>query len=79
MNNNGISYQNYLVPIDTLRVLAVFLVFIEHWLPLSFDYRLFSPAYWGVRLFFVISGFLITGILIDNKLEAEGGKKHIEI
>jgi len=55
--------------LDTLRVVAVFLVFWEHWLP-QIHIPGFSPGWWGVHLFFTISGFLISGILLDTKQEA---------
>lgn len=51
--------------IDGLRFIAIGLVFLEH-----FGYRpkWFIAGYYGVDLFFVISGFLITSILLkDNK------------
>jgi len=55
--------------IDGLRFVAIALVLIEH-----FGYRTesFLAGYYGVDLFFVISGFLITGILLRTPEEAPG-------
>jgi peptidoglycan/LPS O-acetylase OafA/YrhL len=61
--------------LDGLRALAITLVFIDHFgggshgglfLELFNKVRVFGPA--GVSLFFVLSGFLITGILYDTRL-----------
>ncbi len=56
--------------IDGLRCLAILFVLIEHF----GDYlaRFFSSGYYGVDLFFVISGYLITGILLKNTGESFG-------
>jgi peptidoglycan/LPS O-acetylase OafA/YrhL len=55
----------YYNKIDGLRFFAIFLVLIAHFAP--FFGSKFSAAYYGVDLFFVISGFLITGILLKSK------------
>jgi len=49
--------------LDGLRGLAILLVLFIHFFK-------FIPGWLGVDLFFVLSGFLITGILIDSKNSA---------
>ena len=58
--------------IDCLRAGAVFLVLWSHAAPLMPpDWReaisapWFRPGFWGVTIFFAISGFLVIGQLID--------------
>jgi peptidoglycan/LPS O-acetylase OafA/YrhL len=64
----------YMPQLDTLRAVAVFAVMIHHFFPAE---RLPDPwaglpwGQWGVQLFFVLSGFLITGILLRAKLGIE--------
>ena len=55
--------------LDGLRCLAIALVLVEH-----FGWRGESVqvGYYGVDLFFVISGFLITGILLRDPEEKAG-------
>jgi peptidoglycan/LPS O-acetylase OafA/YrhL len=55
------SQQTYRPDIDGLRAIAVFLVIGFHSVP-----RLIPGGYVGVDIFFVISGFLITGLLLDD-------------
>ncbi len=58
--------------LDSLRAFAVFVVMIEHFVKTEDWVRQAIP--WGalgVRLFFVLSGFLITGILVRARSEAE--------
>lgn len=62
--------RKHLAQLDSLRALAVFAVACHHWLP-NFGARL--PLATGVPLFFVLSGFLITGILLDGKEAIERG------
>ncbi len=55
----------YFVHLDGLRCLAISLVMIEHFGgPLA---QYFSAGYYGVDLFFVLSGFLITSILLKSQ------------
>jgi len=73
--NPKVSSKMTYPALDGLRALAVTLVFIEHFgggshggrfLEWFNRVRVFGSA--GVSLFFVLSGFLITGILYDTRL-----------
>src|SRR5579883_2541500 len=56
--------RNRITQLDGLRAVAILCVFLFH--------VLFVPFLWmGVDIFFVLSGFLITGVLLDRK--AAGG------
>ncbi len=57
------SKQSYLIQLDGLRFVAVGLVLIDHWLA-EHNTIPFGPL--GVTLFFVLSGFLITRILMNS-------------
>ena len=58
--------------LDGLRAISILMVILAHlyWMP-SFPFkvlaRVVNPGVLGVRIFFVISGFLITGMLLDEK------------
>jgi peptidoglycan/LPS O-acetylase OafA/YrhL len=58
--------------LDGLRALAIIPVLFAHSIPIEYSRFLVLAEYgWvGVDLFFVLSGFLITGILLDSKGEA---------
>ena len=53
--------MKYRADIDGLRALAVFVVIFFH-----LDFGPFHGGYVGVDVFFVISGFLITSILLKD-------------
>ncbi len=53
--------MKYIAEIDGLRAVAVMTVILHH-----FGFSLFSGGFVGVDVFFVISGFLITSILITE-------------
>ena len=58
----------YLKQIDALRAFAVFFVIFSHWGPQNSTVMKMLPyGFLGVNLFFVISGFLITRILLTNQ------------
>lgn len=64
---------NHIIQIDGLRCFAVFGVIIAHYIisHLDNDFIKKIPFGSGVNLFFVISGFLITMILLNKKQEIE--------
>ncbi len=73
--NARISSKTTYPALDGLRALAITLVFMDHFgggshggrfLQWFNRVRVFGPS--GVSLFFVLSGFLITGILYDTRL-----------
>jgi len=59
----------YLPQIDSLRAISVIGVIIYHLDINFFETKIFSGGYVGVDIFFLISGYLITGILYDEFLE----------
>lgn len=65
-----VGSEKHIDSLDGLRGVAILLVFFYHYLPRN----LHNPLSWlasvgwtGVDLFFVLSGFLITGILYDTR------------
>lgn len=65
----------YIPQLDNLRGIAVLLVIISHWFAKEHFINRFSPnGAIGVTIFFVLSGFLITGILLNSKQEIEDGQ-----
>lgn len=70
------SKQGYMPQLDSLRALAVFAVLLSHFGLGSSVAPLLSPlslGRFGVDLFFVLSGFLITGLLLDARTGTENG------
>lgn len=59
--------DNYRRELDGLRALAVIAVIINH-----IDKSLLPSGYLGVDIFFVLSGFVITGSLTNRKVESLG-------
>lgn len=66
--------RRHLPGLDGIRGLAILMVMLGHFIVVggnlgtnSATARLLHSGYLGVDLFFVLSGFLITGILIDSK------------
>ncbi len=72
---NPLRLRGHVAPLDGLRGLAIILVLLVHFTPPGNSHTLVgaltkaiaSAGSAGVDLFFVLSGFLITGILLDAK------------
>ncbi len=63
--------MSYIKQLDSIRAIAVLLVIITHWFPKdNFLYAL-AKTFNGVDIFFTLSGFLITGILLKDRKTAE--------
>ncbi len=62
--------SQHMPQLDGLRAIAVFLVILLHTTPVS--HYTGAPGAIGVWLFYCLSGFLITGILLDARQDAEG-------
>ena len=64
-----------MMQLDALRAFAVLAVLVSHFSPTTSKFytftRLIDLGGLGVRLFFVLSGFLITGILLRSKSYCE--------
>lgn len=67
--------MHHIKQLDSLRAFAVFLVLMWHGLPGYFPMNFLPNGQIGVSLFFVLSGFLITKILLENKVKVEEGKR----
>ena len=65
----------YFEQLDGIRFLAVLVVMLDHWLG---ERNVLPLGYFGVNTFFVLSGFLITSILLKSKLANEAkGESHL--
>lgn len=69
----------YMPQLDGLRAIAVLAVLFHHFLPSTFILNTFQVGALGVRFFFVLSGFLITGILLRYKQKASSKRQINEI
>lgn len=70
-SNQSGAGQERVAELDGLRALAILMVVAWHYLgvpggPQSANWRIFMVGQTGVDLFFVLSGYLITGILLSN-------------
>ena len=61
----------YYPSFNGLRGIAILFVFLRHYAGLVTHWPLFQALWIGVDLFFVLSGFLITGILFDSLHERQ--------
>ncbi len=79
--------MKYVKGFDTIRALAVAFVVVEHWGPYFKEHTLpaflmqtfFQGGWFGVNLFFVLSGFLISSILLNEKQKSEQGANKLHI
>ena len=65
LTSPGVPRSAYYLPLDGLRAIAVIMVFFQHYG--AGHAFLFGWGWTGVDIFFVLSGFLITGILYDSR------------
>jgi len=70
--------NKHIIQLDGLRFYAVLMVMIAHWLQWQWTNPVLTkiPFVHGVTLFFVLSGFLITRILLENR--DKYNKNHIK-
>ncbi|MBC5992203.1 acyltransferase family protein [Pontibacter cellulosilyticus] len=66
--NSTHTVPGYMVQLDGLRAIAVAVVVLFHWTP---EVKQTGLGGLGVQLFFVLSGYLITGILLQARTKAE--------
>lgn len=59
--------MQYIKQLDSLRAIAVILVIITHWFPEGHPLHTYTSFFNGVDIFFTLSGFLITRILLGNR------------
>jgi len=68
---SALGFRGHISELDGLRAVAVILVLFAHFGPQcragSLLWKIESVGWTGVDLFFVLSGFLITGILLDSR------------
>lgn len=64
---------DYLIQLDGIRFIAIFMVMVAHWLQWQWTNPILTRIQFvhGVTLFFVLSGFLITRILLENRAKYE--------
>jgi peptidoglycan/LPS O-acetylase OafA/YrhL len=62
----NLTANNRIPSLDGLRTISVALVLVSHFLPLAGYENAWNLGILGVKFFFVISGFLITGLLLKE-------------
>ncbi|WP_207436351.1 acyltransferase family protein [Sabulibacter ruber] len=63
--------MGYIKQLDALRAIAIFFVLCNHWLPVGSPLQTFSKVISAPDVFFTISGFLITMILLKGRKKTE--------
>ena len=69
---SSVGLRPYMPQLDGIRAIAVLMVFASHWIPWTYQAGLPWNNF-GVDLFFVLSGFLITDILLQGRRYVEEG------
>jgi peptidoglycan/LPS O-acetylase OafA/YrhL len=64
-----INKRNLRIDIEALRGLSVILVILYHFKLSNLNYQIIKGGFIGVDIFFIISGFIITKIIIENKIQ----------
>jgi peptidoglycan/LPS O-acetylase OafA/YrhL len=64
-----INKRNLRIDIEALRGLSVILVILYHFKLSNLDYQIIRGGFIGVDIFFIISGFIITKIIMENKIQ----------
>ncbi|WP_025765307.1 acyltransferase family protein [Dyadobacter tibetensis] len=64
---------SYISQLDGLRAIAIILVLIFHWFPEGEGVNILANGPLGVTIFFVLSGFLITRILLSYREKMDHG------
>ncbi len=75
-HSTATAVPRHMPQLDGLRALAVLGVLVHHYINLeqvTWRWVRLPWGHLGVRLFFVLSGFLITGILLGYRTEADSG------
>ena len=71
MNSKSNSAGDRMSDLDGLRAIAILLVLLHHFVSFAIPVQIIKTVtgfgWVGVDLFFVISGFLIGGILLDHR------------
>ncbi|MBK9332811.1 MAG: acyltransferase [Ignavibacteria bacterium] len=71
------SKITYMPQLDSLRAFSIFLVLLGHWVQEDVWFKKIPVGTIGVTIFFVLSGFLISGILMKNRDSADQENKGI--
>ena len=64
----------YMRQLEGIRAVAIGMVVFAHFFPPSRVHDALPWGHFGVRLFFVLSGFLITSILLEARPEDQRGR-----
>jgi peptidoglycan/LPS O-acetylase OafA/YrhL len=78
--SKDLTSSGYMPQLDSLRAIAVSAVLVHHLLDAKYLPRIvadLSPGLMGVKLFFVLSGFLITGILLRARPAQHAAAWHV--